>query len=63
LLVITFILSVLSPTDIFDILIPKFKEQVIQRYAFKALGPSLIWLYIQISLFLPRRKVLNEAGI
>ncbi len=63
LLVITFILSVLSPTDIFDILIPKFKEEVIQRYAFKALGPSLIWIYIQISLFLPQKKVLNEAGI
>ena len=63
LLVITFILSVLSPTDIFDILIPKFKEEVIQRYALKALGPSLIWIYIQISIFLPIKPVHNESGI
>jgi hypothetical protein len=63
LLIITFILSVLSPTDIFDLLIPKFKQEVIQQYALKALGPSLIWFYIQISLFLPQKKVRNEARI
>ena len=63
LLIITFILSVLSPTDIFDILIPKFKEEVIQRYALKALGPSLIWLYIQLRLFLPQKQANHEAGI
>jgi hypothetical protein len=64
LLIITFIFSVLSPTDLFDIFLPNFKEHVIKPYALKAFGPSLIWIYIQISFFLPQtKKVLNESRI
>ena len=53
LLLITFILSILSPTDIFP---DYLKEHLIKPYALKALGPSLIWIYIQISLFVPQRQ-------
>jgi hypothetical protein len=52
LIVITFILTVLSPTDIFpSVLYKKF----IVPYSLKALGPSLIWFRIQLSLMLPEK--------
>lgn len=58
LLAVTFILSVLSPTDIFpDILYRKY----VLPFALKALGPSLIWLKIQIHLFLPENKLPENA--
>jgi signal transduction histidine kinase len=58
LLGITFILTVLSPTDIFpDSLYRKY----VLPFALKALGPSLIWLKIQISLFLPENKLLKNV--
>jgi len=60
LLVITFILSVLSPTDIFP---DYLKEKFVKPYALKALGPSLIWIYIQIRLLLPQKQVSNESRI
>jgi hypothetical protein len=60
LLVLTFILSVLSPTDIFP---DYLKEKFIKPYALKALGPSLIWIYIQISFFVPQKKLSNESRI
>jgi hypothetical protein len=54
----TFILTVLSPTDMFpDSLYKKY----VLPYSLKALGPSLIWLKIQISLFLPEIKLLKDA--
>jgi hypothetical protein len=56
LLVLTFILTVLSPTDIFpDTLFRKY----VHPYALKALGPSLIWLKMQVSFYLPE-KILPE---
>jgi len=60
LLVLTFILSVLSPTDIFP---DYLREKFIKPYALKALGPSLIWIYIQISFFIPQKKLSNESRI
>jgi hypothetical protein len=60
LLLITFILSILSPTDIFP---DYLKERLIKPYALKALGPSLIWIYIQISLFIPQRQAPNGSRI
>jgi carbon starvation protein CstA len=54
LLVITFILSVLSPTDIFP---DYLREKFVKPYALKALGPSLILIYIQISFFFPQKQV------
>ena len=53
LLSLTFVFTVLSPTDIFpDYVYRKF----VLPYSLKALGPSLIWLKIQMSLFLPAKK-------
>jgi len=60
LLVLTFILSVLSPTDIFP---DYLKEKFVKPYALKALGPSLIWIYIQISFFMPKKQLSNESRI
>jgi hypothetical protein len=53
LLIITFILTVLSPTDIFP---PVLYRKFIVPYSLKALGPSLIWLRIQLSLLFPEKK-------
>jgi carbon starvation protein CstA len=60
LLIITFILSVLSPTDIFP---DYLREKFIKPYALKALGPSLIFIYIQISFFLPQKQTPNGSRI
>jgi hypothetical protein len=58
LLALTFIFTVLSPTDIFpDFLFKKF----VSPFALKALGPSLIWLKIQISLYFPENKLLKNV--
>jgi hypothetical protein len=58
LLFITFILTVLSPTDIFpDFLYKKY----VFPFALKALGPSLVWMKIQISLYLPDYKLLKNG--
>lgn len=58
LLFITFLLTVLSPTDIFpDSVYRKF----VLPYSLKALGPSLVWLKIQITLLFPEKKpIINE---
>ena len=60
LLVITFLLTVLSPTDIFpDILYKKY----VLPFALKALGPSLIFLRIQFSLYSPQSNLQkNDQG-
>lgn len=48
LVVFTFIFTVLSPTDIF----PRFlREEFIKPYSIKALGPSMVFFYIQFLLF------------
>jgi Glycosyltransferase family 87 len=60
LLILTFILTVLSPTDIFP---DYLREKFVKPYALKALGPSLIWIYIQLSFFLPKKLVANEPRI
>jgi len=58
LLALTFILTVLSSTDIFpDFLYRKF----VFPFALKALGPSLIWLKIQFSLYFPENNILKYA--
>jgi hypothetical protein len=55
---LTFILTVLSSTDIFpDFLYRKF----VFPFALKALGPSLIWLKIQFSLYFPENNILKYA--
>jgi hypothetical protein len=58
LLVLTFILTVLSPTDMFPDSI--YKKYVLP-YSLKALGPSLIWLKIQISLCFPENKLVENV--
>jgi|WetSurMetagenome_2_1015567.scaffolds.fasta_scaffold12361_3 hypothetical protein len=58
LLTLTFILTVLSSTDIFpDFLYRKF----VFPFSLKALGPSLIWLKIQFSLYFPENNILKYA--
>lgn len=44
---IMFFLTILSPTDIFP---PYVRNNFIRPYALKALGPSLIWIYIQYQM-------------
>ncbi len=57
LLGITFILTVLSPSDLF----PDFiRKKYVIPYCLKALGPSLVWIKIQIFLFLPQKH--QEIG-
>lgn len=54
LLVTTFILTVMSPSDLFpDSLYKKY----VLPFALKALGPSFIWMKIQITLFWPSSKL------
>ena len=48
LLVITFILTVLSPSDIFPAYI---RRTIVAPYSLKALGPFLVWLKAEYSIF------------
>jgi hypothetical protein len=59
LLVITFILTILSPTDIFP---DYLRREFVYPFALKALGPSLIWLKIQIFLFVPDIRLMKNAN-
>lgn len=54
LLVITFILTVMSPSDLFPHYLNK---HYVIPYCLKALGPSLIWLKIQYSIFFPEKHL------
>ncbi len=58
LLVMTFILTILSPTDIFP---DSLYQRYVYPFALKALGPSLIWLKIQYSLFLKEMKPVENV--
>jgi hypothetical protein len=49
LIIITFILTVLSPTDIFP---RHLRDAFVVPYGLKALGPSLIWIRLQGALLL-----------
>ncbi|MGD0340510.1 MAG: glycosyltransferase family 87 protein [Bacteroidales bacterium] len=58
-LIITFILTVLSPSDLF----PSYlRRTYVFPYCLKALGPFLVWLKIQFNIFFPEKKQLKIAN-
>jgi hypothetical protein len=59
LLIITFILTVLSPSDIFPAYL---RRTFVGPYCLKALGPFLVWLRIQFTIFSPEKKQLKPAN-
>lgn len=54
LMIITFILTVLSPSDLFPAYL---RRTFVLPYCLKALGPSLVWLKIQFTIFLPQKQL------
>jgi hypothetical protein len=56
---ITLVLSLLSPMDFFPRII---REKVVEPYSLKALGPSLIWMYLIWELWVKKDKYLPRTN-